>query len=181
MTTAREHYEPGAAEMATVEKTGEKWVLIVAKELRHSPETVWKALTDPTQLREWAPFDAKGALDKPGTTVTFTWAGTPAAFETTVKRAEAPRILEYTSPDMDLRWQLEPTASGTRLTLSTNIDRNYISMGAAGWHIAFDVLDRYLDNAPIGRIAGPDAMAFAGWQRLNADYAKNFGIELPKW
>jgi hypothetical protein len=27
---------------------------------------------------------------------------------------------------------------------------------------------------PLGRIVGPDAMKFAGWQRLSAEYAKKF-------
>ena len=180
--TDRAHYEPGPANLATVEKTNaEKWALIVSKDLRHSPQVVWNALTDPSQLREWAPFDADGALDKPGATVTFQWAGTPTGFETTVKRAESPHILEYASPDMDLRWKLEPIPGGTRLTLWTNIDRNYISMGAAGWHIAFDVLERLLDGTPISRISGNDAFAFAGWQRLNAEYATQWGIKPPTW
>jgi hypothetical protein len=52
-------------------------------------------------------------------------------------------------------------------------------MGAAGWHICLDVLDRLLADQPIGRIAGPEAMKFAGWQRLNAEYAKQFGVEKP--
>jgi hypothetical protein len=34
-----------------------------------------------------------------------------------------------------------------------NIDRRFISWGAAGWHICFDVLDRLLSGTPIGRIA----------------------------
>jgi len=54
-------------------------------------------------------------------------------------------------------------------------------MGAAGWHICLDVLDRSLAGAPIGRMVGPDAMKFGGWQRLNAEYAKQFGVELPSW
>jgi hypothetical protein len=54
-------------------------------------------------------------------------------------------------------------------------------MGAAGWHICFDVLDRLLTGQPMGRIVGPDAMKFDGWQRLNAEYAKQFGVELPRW
>ena len=29
----------------------------------------------------------------------------------------------------------------------------------------------------IGRIVGPEAMKFGGWQRLNAEYAKQFGVE----
>ena len=62
-----------------------------------------------------------------------------------------------------------------------NIDRNYISMGAAGWHICFDVLDRLLAGHPIGRMVGMETMAFSGWQRLNAEYAKEFGVEVPSW
>jgi len=37
------------------------------------------------------------------------------------------------------------------------------------------VLERLLAGQPIGRIVGPEAMEFGGWQRLNADYAKQFG------
>ena len=51
--------------------------------------------------------------------------------------------------------------------------------GAAGWHICFDVLDRLLSGTPIGRIVGAEAMKFGGWQRLNAEYAKQFGVEMP--
>ncbi len=101
--------------------------------------------------------------------------------ETTVKRAEAPRLLEYSWGGSDLRWELEPLGSGTRLTLWHNIDRGFISMGAAGWHICFDVLERLLAGEPIGRIVGAEAMKFGGWQRLNAEYAKQFGIETPNW
>ena len=56
----REQYTPGPARGAQVRKDGEKWTLILARELRHSPEKVWQALTDPAHLREWAPFDAEG-------------------------------------------------------------------------------------------------------------------------
>ncbi|HVB88262.1 MAG TPA: polyketide cyclase, partial [Candidatus Dormibacteraeota bacterium] len=94
-----------------------------------------------------------------------------------VTRADAPKVLEYG----DTRWELEPVGDGTRLTLWHSIDRRFISMGAAGWHISFDTLDRLLSGTPIGRLAGGEAMKFEGWQRLNAEYAKQFGIELPKW
>jgi hypothetical protein len=47
-------------------------------------------------------------------------------------------------------------------------------MGAAGWHICLDVLDRLVAGQPIGRIVGPEAMKF-DWQRLNVEYAKQFG------
>ena len=91
---------------------------------------------------------------------------------TTVTRADAPEVLEYG----DIRWELEELGGGTRLTLWHSIDRRFISWGAAGWHICFDVLDHLLAGEPIGRIAGADAMTF-GWQRLNTEYAEQFGVE----
>jgi len=181
--TTREQYAPGPASGARVEKDGEQWTLVIVKELRHPPDTVWQAITDPAELREWAPFDADANLGTAGRRVKLTTVGapTPHVTETKVTRADAPHLLEYNWGGFDMRWQLEPVAGGTRLTLWTNIDRRFISMGAAGWHICLDVLDHLLGGDPIGRIVGPDAIKFGGWQRLNAEYAKQFGVEAPDW
>ncbi len=173
----RTHYAPGPPNMAQVRKDGENWALVVVKQLRHSPEKVWQALTDPAHLSEWAPFDADGSLGKAGNTVRLTTVGAPMVSEATVARADAPKVLVYNWGNHEMRWELELIAGGTHLTLWTNIDRRYISMGAAGWHICFDVLDHLLSGTPLGRIAGPEAMRFGGWQRLNAEYAKQFGTE----
>jgi hypothetical protein len=43
------------------------------------------------------------------------------------------------------------------------------------------VLERLLAGRPVGRIVGAEAMKFGGWQRLNAEYAKQFGVETPGW
>jgi uncharacterized protein YndB with AHSA1/START domain len=176
--TNLEHYTPSPAYGAQVKKDGpekDKWTLILVRELRHSPEKVWQALTDPAQLREWAPFVVDGSLGTVGATVNLTWVGNPTPIETRVTRADAPKLLEYG----DIRWELQASGDGTCLTLWHNIDRRYISWGAAGWHIAFDVLDRLLSGTPIGRIVGADVMKFAGWQRLVGEYAKQFGSETP--
>ena len=168
-----EQYSPGPASGAQVRKDGEKWTLILVRELRHSPEKVWQALTDPVHLREWAPFEVDRSLGTVGTTVKLTWAGAAMPVETRITRAEAPKVLEYD----DIRWELEAFGGGTRLTLWHNIDRRFISWGAAGWHIAFDILDRLLSGTPIARLVGPEVMKFSGWQRLNAEYAQQFGVE----
>ena len=179
--TSAEQYEPGAAFGADVQKEGEKWTLVLVRELRHAPAKVWTALTDPEHLRDWAPFDADRNLGAPGT-ATLTTVGTPQPLvtETTVTRADAPKVLEFSWGGQDIRWELEALGSGgTRLTLWHNIDRRYISMGAAGWHICLDVLDRALADRPIGRIVGPEVMKFGGWQRLHAEYARQFGVAAP--
>ena len=170
----REQYTPGPASGARVikDENKDRWTLILVRELRHSPEKVWDALIDPAQLREWAPFVVDKSLGAVGTTVNLTWVGNPTPIETKVTRVEANKVLEYG----DIRWELEAVGSGTRLTLWHAIDRRFISWGAAGWHIAFDVLDRLLSGNPIGRIVGADAMKFSGWQRLVAEYAKQFGV-----
>lgn len=165
----REVYTPGPANGAEVRKAGEKWTLILVREIRHSPEKVWDALTEPAQLREWAPFEVDESMARVGT-VNLTWVGTPTALETKVTQADGPKVLEYG----DMRWELEPSGSGTRLTLWHSIDRRFVSWGAASWHISFDVLERLLAGAPIGRIVGPEAMKFEGWQRLKDEYAAQF-------
>ena len=169
-----EHYEPGTVNAARVLKDGEKWTLVLVRELRHSPEKVWQALTDPAHLRKWAPFDVDGSLGTLGT-VKLTWGGTPMAVETTVTRADAPRVLEYN----DIRWELEAFDGGTRLTLWHSIHRGYIAWGAAGWHICFEVLAQLLSGVAIAAMAGADAVKSKRWQQLRGEYAKQFGTEAP--
>ena len=172
--TDREHYDPGPAREVKVRKDGEKWTLILVRDLRHPPEKVWQALTEPEHLREWAPFVTDGSLGSVGT-VNLTWIGTPQGLETRVTRAEPPRLLEYG----DMRWELEPLGAGTRLTLWHSIDRRFVSWGAAGWHICFDVLERLLAGEAIGIIVGAAAMNLPAWRRLVGEYAKQFGAETP--
>ena len=72
-----ERYIPGPATGAqAIKNEGPKWTLILVRELRHPPEKVWKALTDPEHLREWAPFVVDGSLGQLGT-VNLTWVGNP--------------------------------------------------------------------------------------------------------
>jgi uncharacterized protein YndB with AHSA1/START domain len=179
--SGRENYKPGPAAGAEVLKDGEKWTLVLVRELRHPPEKVWQALTEPAELREWAPFDADRSLAVVGP-VRLSTVGTPTlqVSEAQVTRADAPFLLQYQWGGNEMRWQIEPLGDGTRLTLWHNIDRGFISMGAAGWHICLDVLDRFLAEEPIGRIVGGEAMKF-DWPRLNVEYAKQFGIEAPEW
>jgi uncharacterized protein YndB with AHSA1/START domain len=175
--SSREPYAPGAAFGADVRKDeGEQWTLVLVRELRHPPAKVWSALTDPEQLREWAPFDSDRNLGSVGTAkLTTVGAPTPLVSETHIKRADKPKMLEFNWGGGDIRWELEPLGQGTRLTLWAQINRNYVAMGAAGWHICLDVLDHSLAGQPLGRIAGPAAMKVDGWPRLHGEYAKQFG------
>ena len=170
-------YTPSAIMPAQVRKSdGPQWGLVLTRQLRHVPDKVWDALVDPAQLRQWAPFDADATLGMKGAKVKLTTVGAPQPHvtETTVTRADRPRVLEYNWGGNDMKWELEPHAGGTRLTLWTSIDRRYIAMGAAGWHVCFDVLDSYLAGTPIGRMVGMEVMKVPAFQQLNADYSRQF-------
>jgi uncharacterized protein YndB with AHSA1/START domain len=176
-------YEPGPAAGAEILKEAEVWTLVLTRDLRHPPAKVWTALTDPAHLREWAPFDSDRSLGSVGSAnLTTVGAPTPMVSETRITRADEPKLLEYAWGGANIRWELEAFGNGgTRLKLWHNINRGFISMGATGWHICFDVLARLLEGRPIGRIVGPRAMQVGGWQRLLAEYSEMLDVEPPKW
>src|SRR4051812_47981122 len=92
-----ETFDPGPAAGARIaDREGDQWSLVIERQLRHSPERVWAALTEPGQLSQWAPFDTDKALTE-GAKVKLATVGAPAEHitETEVKRADPPHELEY--------------------------------------------------------------------------------------
>ena len=183
---SNDKYEPSPlADVSTrvaadADGVAERWTLVFVRELRHAPETVWSALTDPAQLKQWAPFDADRNLGSAGS-ARLTMAGGPPdeteEMPIEVRTAERPRLLEYTWGGDLLRWELQPTAQGTRLTLHHTVeDKSWLSKVCAGWHICLDVAERMLQGRPIGRIAAEEARKH-GWDELENAYAKKLGSE----
>jgi uncharacterized protein YndB with AHSA1/START domain len=169
----RSDFKPSPLAQVQVRREGKRYTLVFVRELRHAPELVWRALTDPVELRQWAPFDADHDLATLGSATLSMVApdGSTLALPGVVQVAEPPRLLEYTWDHDLLRWELEATASGTRLTLlHTMDDREWLPKTTAGWHICLDVAELYLAGTPIGRIVGEDAKKL-GWEELNAAYS----------
>lgn len=178
----RDNYTPGTPDATIVDREGDNWTLALVRDLKHAPEKVWDAISDPEHLKEWAPFDADRRLDTVGN-VNLSTVGTPSPVttETMVTRVVPAQLLEYSWGGNLTRWELEPLGDGTRLKLWAKIDRRYVAMGAAGWHICLDVLDQHLSGTPLGRITGMEALQFEGWQKLHAQYAEAFGVQMPNW
>ncbi|MBX3204400.1 MAG: SRPBCC domain-containing protein [Labilithrix sp.] len=113
--------------MTVVDKTAREQTDSISfeLELRHPPEKVWRALTDPVLLAEWLLPVAGIELD-PGAAFTFKtqpfpgWDGTVSC---RMLEVEAERKLSYTwvvgdmALDTVVTFTLTPTASGTRLSL----------------------------------------------------------------
>jgi uncharacterized protein YndB with AHSA1/START domain len=157
---------------ATAESTEDGWTLVLVRELKHPPARVWTALTEPAELAAWAPFTAERALTRTGElTVTMIDGDERVELTSAVTEVDPPRLLAYRWGDDRLRWELEPTASGTRLTLRHLVgDRDDLARAAAGWHLCLDVAERLLDGDPVEPIRGRDALDH-GWQQLHDGYA----------
>lgn len=166
----RDSFRPGP--LARVRLTPEN-ELVFVRDLRHPPETVWAALTDPDRLAEWAPFLADRDLGRPGDAVLSAVDGDqsyPAPAR--VLRADRPHLLEYTWGDDLLRWELAANGDGTTLTLRHRVGGpDLAAMTAAGWHICLDVAAHLLDGDPVGPIRGAEAKDF-GWADLRDAYAE---------
>lgn len=159
-------------------ETGDgRWTLVFVRELRHPPEKVWAALTEPDQVGAWAPFTAERSLAELGdTTLTIIDGDTRQESPASVRRAEPPALLEYEWAGDLLRWELAPAGTGTRLTLRHTVqDREWLSKTAAGWHLCLVVAERLLDGSPVPPIRGRDAMRH-GWQSLNEAYTQKLGL-----
>jgi uncharacterized protein YndB with AHSA1/START domain len=133
----------------------------------HSPDKVWRAITETDQLRAWfvqiLDYDRFRFEPAPGGAIEFvSTAGETGHGE--FIQVDPPRLLEYTWDSEILRWELEPDGDGCRL-IFTNIfdDRPSAASLGAGWHAGLELLASLLD----GRRAGEPA-----WERLHADYER---------
>jgi uncharacterized protein YndB with AHSA1/START domain len=170
-------FEPGPPAQVDARPEGDRWTLVFVRELHHPPEKVWAALTEPAQLLEWAPFTSDRDLGTVGPRILTMIDGDEGEdLPGEVQRAERPTLLEYTWGTDVLRWELAPTAAGTRLTLRHTVDdRDMLPKVAAGWHLCLVVAERLLDGEPIGPIRGEAAMQY-GWEALHDAYAETLGL-----
>jgi uncharacterized protein YndB with AHSA1/START domain len=135
---------------ATLHDDGPRAVLRLRRRLRHSPEKVFRAISDPDELRHWFPalVDTDHVVGHP---VRFSFPGQPDVDggSGTVLVHEPPRVFAYTWYDDVLRWEITPDGKGCVLTLTqTNHDRLAAARHATGWHACLLGLAARLDGAP---------------------------------
>jgi uncharacterized protein YndB with AHSA1/START domain len=132
-------------------------VLRMRRELRHPVERVWRAITEPGELRAWFPAAVEVDLRLDGP-ITFTFEEEPDTRADehgsgVIRAYDPPRLLEYTWGDEVLRWELIPAAEGCTLHLTATFDdRPGAASFTSGWALCFDALEGLLSgSAEIGR------------------------------
>ncbi|UFU07908.1 SRPBCC domain-containing protein [Ruania halotolerans] len=144
------------------------------RHLPHTPDRVWAWLTEPELLERWLPGCSIDARHGGAVTFDFGEEGTATG---TVTAAAPPQGPDGTGrlvhgwvwegvPDSEVVWHVEPTGSGTLLTLT---HREVLAEPAAefavGWHVMLDALSLAAD----GRADAVDA-AWANLEQVAGNY-----------
>jgi uncharacterized protein YndB with AHSA1/START domain len=124
--------------------------VIIERELRHPPEKIWRALTQPHLLGEWlmnSDFEPK--VDR-----SFKFTADWGSVDGRVLEIEPNKELSYTWDAMGLEsvvtWTLTPTPNGTQLRMEQTgfrADQEQAYQGAKyGWPKFLDKLDQVLQR-----------------------------------
>jgi uncharacterized protein YndB with AHSA1/START domain len=166
---------------ATLEERDGKPALRFERTLRHAPERVWLALTEPEQEAAWHPTPARFE-PRVGGRVEYVPGGHVADMpDGEVTDYDPPRLLGYywTADGVEsnhLRFEIRPHDEGSVLTLIHSFeDRLKSARDGAGWHVCLEAL--------AGALEGPGAAPEHGrldstgqWPALNSRYQDKFGI-----
>ena len=155
MTLRDEVHPVGAVVM-----DGPKAILVFRRRLAHSPERVWAALTNPSELAQW--YMTKAVIDgREGGSIDFvagpsrlhvtgkilTWSP-PHVFEHEWKVGPRPEF--EAGEDAIIRWELERDGDGTILHLEHRRLNRETALGfAPGTHAFLDRLEALLEGRPL--------------------------------
>jgi uncharacterized protein YndB with AHSA1/START domain len=144
-----------SARLGSVSRSDGTWVLHFERPLGHSPDKVWRALTESDQLQHWFPADLVGERRAGAVLQLPFWPDHVERYEIDVPTVngriitwEPPRVFEWTWDVDRLRFELEPTESGTLLRFTTWLGESEAPAwgAAAGYHVCFDQLQELLDG-----------------------------------
>jgi len=155
-----------------LEQSEGRWQLRFTRKLRHPPEKVWRAITEPEHLAAWFPFDVEGERAA-GASVRFVARkGELPDIEGEIAVYDPPSVLELRWSGESLRFELQPDGDGSVLTFLNGFDElGKAARDAAGWHSCLDVLTYHLDD----REAPWDPTE--RWSQVHESYVERFGPE----
>lgn len=159
-----------------LQKADGGWRLEFNRRLSHPPEKVWRALTDPEELRAWFPTTVEGQRSE-GARLRFAFpSGHVPPLDGEMITFSPPRLLEFRwGGDDVLRFELRPDGDGTLLTFAHTFgELSKATHDGAGWHECFELLAYQLDGQPPGFEEG------TRWAEVLPCYQEHFGREASR-
>lgn len=140
----------------TIERSSDGGIVRFDRTLPYPVEEVWSALTDPHRLADWwPPMAGQITVDlREGGAMVFAWPDTDfPTLEFAITKLVPYALLEHThtSPGSWMRYELTPTAEGTRLLATyfvPDIDMAMERGDVVGLHYSLDRLEPALGGTP---------------------------------
>ena len=108
-------------------------------------EEVWRAVTDPDELKAWFPTRIEIDRWEAGAALTHHFDGQPVdPLPGLVLECSAPHRLVFTWGDDTIGFDLSPTEGGTLFVLTEELGASTAARNAAGWEVC---LERLVDGA----------------------------------
>jgi len=157
-----------------LEQVGDRWQLHFSRRLPHTPEKVWRALTEPEHLKEWFPNDIEGERTE-GATLRHVFRNDEApVMEGEMLVFQPPAVMEFTWGDDTLRFELRAEDDGQTTVLDlvdVLTDIGKAARDGAGWHVGLDGLEAHLSGEP------SHAQDMDVWKPVHEKYVKEFPPE----
>lgn len=129
---------------ATLLRTGANPVLRFERFLPRPVEEVWRAVTDPEEMRSWFPTRVDLDAWEPGATFMHHFdGGEHGPLPGKVIECTEPHRLVFTWGDDTIGFELAPTEGGTTFVLTDELGAAGAARNAAGWEIC---LERLVDG-----------------------------------
>ncbi|WP_026876110.1 SRPBCC family protein [Jiangella gansuensis] len=154
----------------TLRTDGDRSVLRIERRFRHPRSRVWRAITDPEQLKQW--FPAAVHLDlQVGSEVGFDWGdGKGASPDGHVTEVDDGRVLAFTWSGELLRFDLRDDGDGCLMIFEhTFSDRYGAGSFCSGWVMCLAALEQLADGVPVAH-GEPSA-------ELHDHYVVQFGLD----
>ncbi|WP_214416102.1 SRPBCC family protein [Sphaerisporangium fuscum] len=153
-------------------------VLRMERRLRHAPEKVWRAVTEPAQLGRWFPFQVTELDLQVGGKVTFD-DGHGTVLDGVVAELDPPKVFAFVQyapaampreSDTLLRFELRPEGGGCLLTFTHVFhDRPAAASYASGWEVCLNAMESVLAGEPVQWPEG-------GFPHLHQAYVEAFAL-----
>jgi uncharacterized protein YndB with AHSA1/START domain len=164
-------------ELATLQDRDGRTALVFERTLPYDPERVWSALTEPHELGAWHPTPFRFEPREGGRVEFDAPPGEPQMPDGVVLAFAPGRLLAYTWGEDELRFELIGEAEGGCLLRLTHIfeDRFKAARDGSGWHLCLRALESSLAGVRAPQHGTGERLP-AGWEELNAQYQRRFGI-----